>query len=596
MITPLPLHRKLLYAALATGFALTVLLLATEAILRLADYGHSSHFVRRATTPSGEKIWRENRWCTAPYFSPELVRRPVPFSLSQEKSADTYRIVVLGSSAAMGDPEASFSFARALETLLRAAYPKINFEIVNAAITATNSHLAREIAADCAPLRPDLFIVYEGHNEVIGPFGPAGVFAPFLQSENALRLAAFARTTRTGQVINATARALASRGQAPAEWRGMQMFLRQQIALDDPRLAAVRSHFAANLRSIAATACSADARVLFCTVATNQRDFAPFLSLHRSELTPEQLTRWDAALASALAAERANDLPAAEQHYRAALALDDRHAELAFRLGRLLLRTGREAEARPLLQRALDLDALRFRTDSALNQVIRDTAAQLPAATLVDLAQDLATLSPQGLIGDELLYEHVHFTFRGAYETARLLLPAIITDLNRRNLASGPAPAPLSLEETRSRLAFTVYEQTMIALELLSRFRAPPFTAQADSAARLDAWQRRVETATQLLQRPNATEGLRSLYEKALAHSPRDWYLNRNYAQMLIARSQPAAALAPLERARVHIPDDPDTLIALGLAHRALGQAEPADAAFAQARALEPRHPLLPAR
>ena len=57
----------------------------------------------------------------------------------------------------------------------------------------------RDIAADCARLEPDLFIVYEGNNEVIGPFGPAGVFAPFLRSETALDLARTLKRTRTAQ-------------------------------------------------------------------------------------------------------------------------------------------------------------------------------------------------------------------------------------------------------------------------------------------------------------------------------------------------------------------------------------------------------------
>ena len=138
----------------------------------------------------------------------------------------------------MGDPESSFSLARMLEAMLHAAWPQQRFEVVNAGVTAINSHLVRQYADDCARLEPDLFIVYEGHNEVIGPFGPAGVFAPFFGSERAIRLALWLKGTRTGQLFSAAGRTLAGRHDVPAEWGGMQMFLRQQIAGDDPRQSA----------------------------------------------------------------------------------------------------------------------------------------------------------------------------------------------------------------------------------------------------------------------------------------------------------------------------------------------------------------------
>jgi hypothetical protein len=293
--------------------AITLLLGVGETALHFAGYGYSPHFARRARLSNGETIWRENRWCTAPYFSPALVRRPVPFRLPAKKAPGTYRIFVLGSSAAMGDPESSFSFARVLETMLHRAYPQRRFEIVNAAITATNSHIVRGIAEDCAALEPDLFIVYEGHNEVIGPFGPSAVFAPFLRSEAASRTVVWIKGTRIGQLLGAAGRAFKGGQGPPAEWGGMQMFLKQQIAADDPRLESVRAHFRANLLAIAAAGRGAGATTLFCTVLTNQRDFAPFLSQHRPGLTPAALANWQEHFAAAEQASRARDFPAAEQ-------------------------------------------------------------------------------------------------------------------------------------------------------------------------------------------------------------------------------------------------------------------------------------------
>ncbi len=595
MAAPAPsLGRKLLFSAIVTAIVLFLFAGSLELILRAINYGHSPHFARRATLPSGEAVWRENRWCTAPYFSPQLVRRPQPFRLPAKKAPNTYRIFVLGSSAAMGDPEPSFSFARVLESMLRAAYPDLHFEIVNAAITAINSHVVRGIADDCARLEPDLFVIYEGHNEVIGPFGPAGVFTPFLRSPAAIRFAAALKTSRSGQLTTALTRRI-SDDKPLTEWRGMQMFLGQQIAFDDARLGAVRENFRANLRHIATTATDAGARTFLCTVVTNQRDFAPFLSLHRRDLSPESLLRWKQHFESAQAAERTNDLATAESNYRAALAIDDHHAELHFRLGRLLLRLERPADARGQLQRALDFDALRFRTDSALNQIIRDLATEpLPNVELVDLASSLAQRSEAGLPGDDFLYEHVHLTFRGAYEIARDLFAHISTDLARRQLISSAAREPFSYDEARIRLAYTTHEQAMIALELVNRFRSPPFTAQIDHHYRLQTWQRRAESANTLLARPEALPALHALYQRAIAAVPDDWILARNAGSLLVTRRAPADALPLLERAAAWIDDDPDTLLALAWAHRALDHPDRAETFFNRARALEPHYPGLP--
>lgn len=543
----LSLPRKLLYAAILSVGSLVLLLGGLELGLRLAGYGHSPHFFRKTQTASGETIWRENRDALAPFFPGTLVRRPVPFRLPGKKAPGTIRLFILGSSAAMGDPEPAFSLARVLGVMLREAYPQQRFEVVNAAVTAINSHLVRDIAADCAQLEPDLFIVYEGHNEVIGPFGPAGVLAPFMRRESTIRTAVWLKGTRTGQL-------LASLGarQQPTNWGGMEMFLQSQITADDPRLDAVRAHFQANLLAIADSARNAGATTLLCTVATNQRDFAPFLSANGE-------------------------------------------AETLFQKGKLALDAGRDAEARELFQQALDQDTLRFRTDSRLNRVILDIgAAAAPKLEVIDLAGALATKSPHGITGDEFLYEHVHLNLRGTYEIAAVLLPRIAADLKQRGLVGDAAVAPLSLEETGLRLGYHTHEQAMIALELSNRFSKPPFTGQSDHAVRAASWKRRADAAQALLARPDATEALRQISRRALDASPDDWLLARNTGAMLVARQQPAEALPLLERAAAWIDDDVDTLIALGWAHRALGHTAEAETAFAKARVLEPNYPNLP--
>lgn len=590
---PLTLRRKFVYATLATLLGVLVILGGLEATLRLAGYGYSPHFVRRARDADGRDVWRENRWCTAPFFTPELVRRPQPFVLPVTKPARSYRVVVLGSSAAMGDPEASFSLARMLQVLLRDAYPDVTIDVVNAGITAINSHLVRSIAGDCTSLQPDLLVVYEGNNEVIGPYGPTGVLAPFLRSSAAIRSSMWLQGTRLGQLTRSSARRFGGKD-VPDDWGGMKMFLSHEIQADDPRLAAVRDRFRENLQAIAGIARDAKASLVLCTVLTNQRDLPPFLSRHRASLPSEQRRAWDDAFAAGGAAERSGDLAAAERAYATCAGIDDPFAELAYRRGQIALARSNDRTARELLQRALDLDGLRFRTDSKLNEIVREVASAEAGCSLVDVDRALRAGCPHGIPGDELLYEHVHLTFRGTYEIATALLPAIAADLSRRGLAHAHAPAVLPLDEVRQRLAFTVYEQAMIGLQLLNRFHAAPFSGLSDNTRRIEAWERRAATADRLLSQTGATEALQTIYAAALAHSPHDWVLARNAGAMLVARGQAAEAIPLLEKSRRLIPDDADTLVALALAHQGLSHAREAEELFNEVRRIEPRHPLLP--
>jgi tetratricopeptide (TPR) repeat protein len=594
MAAPLSFWKKLVLGLTVSAIVAGLFFGLLEGGLRLFGFGHGSHLFHREKDAAGQAWWRENRWVTAPYFPPELIRRPQSIRLADPKPAATYRIFVLGSSAAMGDPEPAFSLSRQLDLQLRHAYPGIHFEVVNAGITAINSHVVRALARDCAELQPDLFIVYEGNNEVIGPYGPGTVFSPFLGSAVAIRAGQAIKSTRTGQLAATVARKLGPAKKDLGDWGGMRMFLKNEIDRDDPRLAETDELFQQNLRAIAECGRRAGAAVFICTVLTNQKDFAPFQSVHRTGITGEEKSEWQALFDDGLRAVEAKDDAMAETKFRAALALDDHFAELHFQLGRLCLRQNRAPEAKEFFQQALDLDTLRFRTDSRLNQKIRDLATE--GLQVIDLAAAAEQASPQGIIGEEFLYEHVHLNFQGTYLMARELFGRVSADLIRRKLvpATDLTPELLSLAEARRELAYTTYEQAMIIKELQARFAGPPFTAQSDDAARQRIYAERSKVAARVLAQPETRDGLVALYEQALALNPGDWLLRRNAGMALVGLGLPERALPLLLRAKGTISDDADTLFALATAQRQSGDAAASDKNFAALRALEPRYPGLP--
>ncbi len=309
------------------------------------------------------------------FFPRNIAQEFDPFIFPTVKPPDTCRIFVLGESAAQGTPDCAYGFGRILKALLDHAHPGTNFEVITAAMPAINSHVVVEVARDLVRYQPDLFVVYMGNNEVIGPYGPGTVFAPLSSSLPLIRAGIRLRATRTGQLLADIASGLGANGRSPKVWRGMEMFLGRRVAADDPRLETVCRHFRRNLEDIRHLATDSGAGVLFCTLGCNLRDCPPFASLHRADLGKDDLARWTALYEKGTRHETQGDCSLAIESYLAAAQLDDRYADLQFRLGHCYWEAGDLEKARDRFLLARDLDALRFRPDRHMNEIIRDVAS-----------------------------------------------------------------------------------------------------------------------------------------------------------------------------------------------------------------------------
>lgn len=174
-------RRKWLFRLLSMMVIPALFLGTLELILRACDYGFPvSFFLAREI--DGEKVYLENAFFTRQFFPRKLARTPEACVFPAVKPADTYRIFVFGESAANGYPDHSAGFGRILQVMLRDAYPGTHFEVVSTAMAAINSHVILPIAGNCAGHEPDLFIICMGNNEVVGPYGTAGVLGPFSPS------------------------------------------------------------------------------------------------------------------------------------------------------------------------------------------------------------------------------------------------------------------------------------------------------------------------------------------------------------------------------------------------------------------------------
>jgi tetratricopeptide (TPR) repeat protein len=521
------------------------LLAALEAALRLGGLGEPASFF----LPSGERYVTNPRFGWR-FFPVPLARTPLVLSFPARKPAGTYRVFVFGESAAMGIPDPAFGFSRMLEVLLEERVARVDVEMINTAMTAINSHVVREIARECARHDPDVFLIYMGNNEVVGPFGPGTIFTRGAPPLPLIRARLALQRTRIGHFVERASGLWRAPPAAFAQWRGMEMLTEQQIPADDPRLERTYASFRSNLESILDTAASAGIPALVATVATNLRDSPPFASL------------------------QGRDADAAGWQYQ---------------LGLAALESGRTGEASRHLARARDLDLLRFRADSRVNEIIRDVADMRAArdVTLID-AERIFADAAGGPPGDDLFWEHVHLNEAGNILLARAfsdrIVPLMTARVGATPIQPPAATSPSALSErVAERLALTDWDRHRMAAAMLQMMRRPPFTRQSGHEARLE--RRRREVAAALHRARGTIDAAEAAYRAAIARRPDDLALRTGLAAVLRERGMFGEAAAEWRAAVDRLPHVAEwrSQLAFALADAAAAAGPPDRAKLAEA-------------
>lgn len=527
-----------------------LLLAALEIGLRASGFGRPASFLIPDLEPGS---YRTNQEYVSLFMPESFDLRPLNFRLAQKKPAGTVRIVVLGESATQGIPVPAFGFVPQLRAQLRARYPDKHIEVVNTGVVAINSHVVYQIARDLAAFSPDLFVVYLGNNEVVGPYGPGCTYLSESPPLWMIRASVALRATRTGQLIASAFGKLSSRPH-PAEWGGMSMFVEQAVAGDDPRLETVYQNFEENLRDIVRVADGAGAKTLLCTVVANLKDSPPFLSLHRADMSDAELAQWKGAFERGRLAWRLDDAALAREHLEEARRLDPQHADTLFMLGSIELQSGDERAARALFVEALRWDALRFRPDPRLNEIIRRVAAEGGQVRLVDTARllgaDIDSTAP--IAGRELLFEHVHFDFEGNYRVAMAMAEGAAAIL----FGSDPAPAWLDSHGCASAVGYTAHARFGVLQKLAPLVQSPPFPNQLTYPEDMVRFSRELAQAQAESRSPAVLHQARVAIASAIANDPDNPDLAKLAEEVADDLDDLPGALSEAERGRRLQPDN----------------------------------------
>ncbi len=416
---PSPVGRKKTLFAAITFSVPIVVVLGLELVLRWVNYGQDLslfgiHEIRRQSyallNPEiGRRYFGTSKF--SPSTAPDYFRVPKPDG--------TFRIFCLGESTTIGFPYLSNgAFPSFLRDRLSALFPRKQIEVINLGMTAVNSFAVRDIVRELGSYQPDLVIVYDGHNEFYGALGVASrqSVGPSRQLVLLyLRMIHF----RTFQLIRDAFQMLmglfGKGGDAASRGTMMETLARDRYVLPgSPLYDEAERTFLANMQDIKDICRDAGVPLIFGTQVSNLRDLRPFVSEHAPGLSPERLSLFQGQYEDGLALESRGRWDSASARFRSALSADPLFADAHYQLACSLDTAGEAHEALPEYERARDDDALRFRTDSRFNDLIRSMADD-SGCFVADIEHTFMSLSPDSLIGHNLITEHLHPTARGQF-------------------------------------------------------------------------------------------------------------------------------------------------------------------------------------
>jgi hypothetical protein len=196
---------------------------------------------------------------------------------------------------------------------------------------------------------------------------------------------------------------------------------KRHIPLDSALYHEGEQQFRSNLASLLARYRDARIPVFIGTLASNENGMAPFIS----ELAADtDAVIWQEKYTAGSEALQQGDLATAQEAFTEAVALDDTAASGYFALGQLLENRGQYSPAREAYLAAKDRDQLRFRAPEAFNTVIRELAAD-HGAHVVEVQASLLDAAAHGIIGNDLMLEHLHPNLPGYFLLADVYFEAL---------------------------------------------------------------------------------------------------------------------------------------------------------------------------
>ncbi|MFT5442509.1 MAG: tetratricopeptide (TPR) repeat protein [Myxococcota bacterium] len=530
---------------------------------------------------------------------------PIPFHAT--KPEGTLRLVVQGGSSAAGFPFGRWAgLAGMLGDRLEGQYPENEIEVISTAMAAVNSYTLLDFVDEIIDIAPDAVLIYAGHNEYLGIFG-AGSALTAERSRGAtlthLKLSRF-RVYQLLEMLYMAAKGEGAAGPTGEDGKQAPSTLMAhaassaEIPLDSATYRAGLEQFEGNLSQILEAYRDAGIPVFVATLASNERNQRPFAGAVSEAVIDEAK-----ALLQGVGALRAKgDLAGARARLKAALALDETAANTWFGLAQVEEALGNGDAAREAYRSAKEFDRLRFRAPQVFNDAVRRLAGEFDAV-VVDVAGHLAARSPLGVVGYEMMLEHLHPNSEGYFWLSDAFYNALIAS----DLLTGRS-ARISTERALRDMPITAVDRVLAAQAVREirgdfPFRADrievPFPAPRNQIDQLamhvhkdpTTWINAMESLMQLHLRAGQQRDA-AVVARVTAHTLA-WEQAPNYAaaSMLVKLDEHRRALKYLARSRSASPSHAPTLQLEVEIYRYLEEDGNARAALVRLIEVVPRHP-----
>jgi len=351
-----------------------IFLIGLEIFFRFINYGYNLD--QWVDAGQGKYIINPDigrRYFTSGDFNPNTIEDV----FDQHKKPNSFRVFVLGGSSAEGYPfNPMGSFSRYIRRRLELVYTTTNIEVVNIGMTAVNSHTVLDLLPGVLNQKPDLILIYAGHNEYYGALG-VGSVQSFGSSRTLINLMLYLNEFKTTQFVRNSIQSIislfASESNESSGTLMSRMAKDKYILLNSKEFDAGIQQFKENLTDILHLIKGKGVPVILGRLVSNLKDQKPFISVN----TPGYKT--------------------ADQVYE--------EAEDEFKNNKFII-------ADSLFRLAKDLDALRFRAPKKMNKIIDDLGKEFHVAT-VPIDSIFDSSSPYGIVGDNLIVDHLHPNVQG---------------------------------------------------------------------------------------------------------------------------------------------------------------------------------------
>jgi tetratricopeptide (TPR) repeat protein len=366
-----------------------------EGSLRLFNYGIDLQvFQKSKLYPDYYEI---NKDVGMRYFRRFEATSPTKDIFLVDKPDTCYRIFVLGCSTTRGFPyQTGTMFSRILNYRLQDVFPHKRIEVVNLSMSAINSFSVADMMDEVLDNKPDAIIIYTGHNEYYGALGVGSIEngGNFIWLKKLqLKLVRF----RTFQLIQKTVFWISSKlGNEGGRPRGslMERIVQKKSILFG---SAVYNdgiiQFESNISEVLKKAKNRNVPVILSEIICNVKDQQPFKS------------------------QSSDTIPGALEVFKNA-----RESESQ----------GKFELAKVQYYKAKDLDVIRFRAPEDFNTVLLKLGEQYKTP-VVPMRKIFEEKSPNGLIGFNLILEHLHPNINGYF----LMADAFFQTLRKNNYISG---------------------------------------------------------------------------------------------------------------------------------------------------------------